>query len=158
MSTPERLKVINKEAYERGNKERPAILAELTKKYGNRSRNDLAIAIACEQGTWEDTFSKRVKQEGDCLIWQLSVRNNGYGQMAIYANPRSKNRVLVSSVSVHRLSYAMANGIESLPYGHQGPKPHTLVIDHICNNRLCVNPEHLQVITQAENMKRRYAA
>lgn len=48
------------------------------------------------------------------------------------------------TVYTHRLSY------ETLV----GPIPPGLHIDHLCRNRACCNPEHLQVVTQRENILR----
>lgn len=45
---------------------------------------------------------------------------------------------------VHRVSYEVTHG----------PVPLGLVVDHICNTPLCVNPDHLQAITQKENTHR----
>ena len=48
----------------------------------------------------------------------------------------------------HRLSFIF----------FKGPIPDGLEVDHICNNGLCINPDHLQAITHAENIRRALSA
>lgn len=68
-----------------------------------------------------------------CWIW-LGCLNHGYARCRW-----RKKRIMV-----HRLSYMERYGIIDS----------SLSIDHLCNNRSCVNPEHLQNISLKENQKR----
>jgi hypothetical protein len=70
-----------------------------------------------------------------CWIWQASKLKSGYG---LFTNENRK------TVTAHRWIWE---------YTH-GAIPDEMVIDHICRNTSCVNPKHLQVITQSENIKR----
>lgn len=49
-----------------------------------------------------------------------------------------------SKVWAHRYSYEMLTG----------PIPDGLVIDHLCRNRACVNPAHMEPVTSRENLRR----
>ena len=70
----------------------------------------------------------------DCWIWQRYIMNNGYGQVSI-----GKRRILT-----HRFSYEAFVG--EIPAGLQ--------LDHLCRVRTCCNPEHLEPVTQRENLLR----
>jgi hypothetical protein len=48
------------------------------------------------------------------------------------------------TLRTHRASYEL----------HVGPIPEPLELDHTCNNKACFNPEHLELVTHAENMRR----
>lgn len=67
-----------------------------------------------------------------CWEWTAFILWTGYGRM----------RVNNKGVYAHRFSYETFVG--EIPYG--------LVIDHLCRNRKCVNPNHLRVVTQRENL------
>lgn len=73
--------------------------------------------------------------DGECLIWQGAGKPNGYG-VAVYRGKQT---------TVHRIMYQLHNHTE-LEVG--------IEIDHNCNNRRCINPEHLEAVTHQENMKR----
>jgi hypothetical protein len=104
-------------------------------------------------GPWKPFRTQRVKceavdiagnpVEGDCVECVSHAPNwKGYGWLAI----RGRKYWL------HRLSYELDNG---------SPIPEGFQIDHICRNRRCINPKHLQLLkpgshsrkTQVENGK-----
>ena len=72
-------------------------------------------------------------QDGDCLVWDGLKRSNGYGIVAFRS----------MQTSPHRAMYQLVFG--EIPAGME--------IDHVCNQRACINPDHLRLVTHAENMK-----
>lgn len=93
-----------------------------------RSRQSLASPKALER------FFKKVKfQESGCWEWTGSKIHHGYGEF------RTQEESLA-----HRVSYTVFKG--EIPAG--------LVLDHLCRNTSCVNPEHLEAVTQKVNIQR----
>ena len=74
-----------------------------------------------------------------CWLW-LGARNKGYGVFRNGGSVASAQQ----TVSVHRTSYQALIG----------PIPHGLQLDHLCRVRYCINPSHLEPVTQQENIRR----
>ena len=84
-----------------------------------------------------DTYSSKIVPEPNsgCWFWVGGMSTRDYG--VIYTS-RGHN------IRAHRVAYEMTKG--SIPAG--------LVIDHLCRVHCCVNPDHLEAVTQAENVRR----
>lgn len=74
----------------------------------------------------------RVNLQTECWEWTATLNSEGYGMYFI------ENNVVRSA---HRISYDIFKGLECMG----------LVIDHICRNRKCVNPDHLREVSNAIN-------
>ena len=86
----------------------------------------------------QDRFWLRVEFTADCWIWHGIRTKDGYGVLVTQKNNK------VSKLKAARIAYEKVIG----------PIPEGLIPDHLCWNTSCVNPFHLEPVTNQENVSR----
>src|SRR3990167_8277708 len=87
-----------------------------------------------------DRFLAKIEiRESGCWEWIAGLSTSGYGRLW--------NGSLL--VRAHRFAYEYFNKCCLPPYKTGGLEP-----DHLCRNRKCVNPDHLELVTHNENTMR----
>lgn len=98
-----------------------------------RKGKDLSPVARRPRRSVEERFWEKVSQDGECWIWTGS-QTGGRGTFYLGGGPKL----------AHRVSYEMM--IADIPPGLQ--------LDHLCRRPLCVNPYHLEPVTNQENQRR----
>lgn len=75
-----------------------------------------------------------------CWVFTGAKSTNGYGRASVGGRRENGGRL----VQVHRAVYEVL----------VGPIPEGLELDHLCGNRACYNPAHLEPVTHRENLLR----
>lgn len=83
---------------------------------------------------------------GPCWLWmgsRFGGPRGGYGNI----KRGGAGSQSAAPVMAHVVAYEI----------HVGPVPDGLELDHLCDNKICVNPAHLEPVTHSENLRRGYA-
>lgn len=93
---------------------------------GIRAKDDDGLRDRIRRGSTED--------ENGCWVWHKTTNSRGYGLSMRYGK----------QILAHRLAY----------WVFVGPIPDGLELDHLCRNRLCCNPDHLEAVDHRTNVLR----
>jgi hypothetical protein len=80
-------------------------------------------------------FEAHVERTETCWIWHGTIGHDGYGRLSTWGG---------HSLHAHRYAYER----------FVGPIPEGLTLDHLCRNRACCNPAHLEAVTHKTNILR----
>jgi len=86
----------------------------------------------------DKVLASSVVDDNGCWRWQRPLSTQGYGFLGV------RRQLGMVTTTAHRASYEVFRG--DIPRGHD--------IDHLCRVRDCVNPDHLEAVSRAENLRR----
>lgn len=84
-------------------------------------------------------FHTKYQTSPGCWLWQVSLYANGYGQVCVGRHRDGTQH----NAYAHRVAYVLTHG--DIPAGR--------VVMHSCDTPACVNPAHLQLGTQRDNLR-----
>lgn len=110
------------------------MIAVIPARGGSREVKSLNRTPLPEWGNLPLRIVDRIDASGDCWEWEGTITRTGYGLTRYEGRSQPAHRVIWTILV--------------------GPVPAHLDLDHLCRNRGCVNPDHLEPVTRSENCRR----
>jgi hypothetical protein len=85
---------------------------------------------------YEARFWAKVEKTDTCWLWRAAILN-GYGRFSVYRDGKARSGL------AHRVASEFL----------VGPIPNGKFLDHTCHNRACVNPAHLRIVNNKQNIE-----
>jgi hypothetical protein len=118
------------------------------------SNKDKAIAWGIQDEETVKRFkSKLVEKPNGCVEFNGPKwdKRDLYRMFSIWKTKKTHGQYeRLAPVKAHRFSYALTHGIDALPKSKVFTGD-SKIINHICHNKACVKPEHLNILTSREN-------
>ena len=106
-------------------------------------KRDQVIKENLENKETLERFNSYLEEQPDgCIVWTGYRTLKGYGMFNIYPH---------GALKAHRFAYALHYGIDQLPNGTDKTQKR-MVVHHKCENKACVNPLHLESVTDRFNL------
>lgn len=120
--------------FKEANNRHNAIVKEIEAE--NARLREALAACTCRKKSQNvrERFEQQFEKTDTCWNWKGAESATGYGKMSVNNQPKL----------AHRVSYEI----------HKGPLQGWDVLDHLCRNRMCVNPDHLEKVSPRENVRR----